>query len=49
MRNANIDIVNSNPGLKAETEGLIMAAQKLSQLTRNYQANIIKNESNPIC
>ena len=44
-----MDIVKTNQwlkraGLKAETEGLIIAAQDLSLPTRNYQANIfLKN------
>ena len=36
-------------GLKAETEGFIMAAQDQSLKTRNYQANIQKNGANPKC
>jgi len=36
-------------GLKAETEGFIMAAQDQSLYTRNYQANIIKNGTDPKC
>ena len=37
-------------GLKAETEGPMMAAQEQSIYTRNYyQARIIKNAVNPKC
>ena len=36
-------------GLKAETEGFIIAAQDQSLFTRNYQANIVKNGANPNC
>ena len=36
-------------GLKAETEGFIMAAQDQSLYTRNYQAKIIKNGTSPKC
>ena len=36
-------------GLKAETEGFILAAQDQSLSTRNYQANILKNGTNPNC
>ncbi|XP_066926768.1 uncharacterized protein [Clytia hemisphaerica] len=36
-------------GLKAETEGFILAAQDQSLFTRNYQANILKNGSDPNC
>ena len=39
----------SSSGLKAETEGFIIAAQDQSLNTRNYQANIIKSSSNPKC
>ena len=39
----------SSSGLKAETEGFIMAAQDQSLNTRNYQAHIIKNGTNPKC
>ena len=35
--------------LKAETEGLIFAAQDQSLFTRNYQANIIQNGTDPKC
>ena len=36
-------------GLKAETEGFIVAAQDQSLFTRNYQANILKNGADPKC
>lgn len=36
-------------GLRAETEGFIMAAQDQSLPTRNYEANIIKNGTKPNC
>ncbi|XP_066912726.1 uncharacterized protein [Clytia hemisphaerica] len=36
-------------GLKAETEGFILAAQDQSLFTRNYQANILENGSDPNC
>ena len=36
-------------GLKAETEGFIIAAQDQSLPTRNYKANIIKDGSDPMC
>ena len=36
-------------GLKAETEGFILAAQDQCLLTRNYQANILKNGADPKC
>ena len=36
-------------GLKAETEGFILAAQDQSLYTRNYQAHIIKNGADPKC
>ena len=36
-------------GLKAETEGFIMAAQDQSLFTRNYQANIIHDGTDPKC
>jgi hypothetical protein len=36
-------------GLKAETEGFIVAAQDQSLSTRNYQANIIGNGTDPKC
>ena len=39
----------SNAGLKAETEGFIMASQDQSLFTRNYQAKIIKNSVDPKC
>ena len=36
-------------GLKAESEGFILAAQDQSLLTRNYQANVMKNGADPKC
>ena len=36
-------------GLKAETEGFILAAQDQSLFTRNYQANILHNGADPKC
>ena len=36
-------------GLKAETEGFIIAAQDQSLPTRNYKANIVKDGSDPSC
>ena len=36
-------------GLKAETEGFILAAHDQSLFTRNYQANILKNEASDKC
>ena len=36
-------------GLKAETEGFILAAQDQSLNTRNYQANILNNGTDPKC
>ena len=39
----------SSSELKAETEGFIFAAQDQSLFTRNYQANIIRNETDPKC
>ena len=36
-------------GLKAETEGFILAAQDQCLFTRNYQANILKNGADPKC
>ena len=47
IRNVDIDIVKTNRWvkcitLKAETEGLIMAARDQSQPNRNYPANFIK-------
>ena len=47
-----MDIVKTNrllksTGLKAKREGLIIAAQDQSQLTRNYLANMIKKRIKP--
>ena len=36
-------------GLKSETEGLIIAAQDQSLMTKQYQSEIIKNGANPKC
>ena len=36
-------------GLKAETEGFIVAAQDQALYTRSYQAKIILNGTNPLC
>ena len=36
-------------GLKAETEGFIVAAQDQSLFTRNFQANILHNGADPRC
>jgi len=36
-------------GLKAETEGFIMAAQDQSLFTRNFQANVLHNGADPKC
>ena len=36
-------------GLKGETEGFILAAQDQSLFTRNYQANILHNGTDPKC
>ena len=38
-----------SPGLKAETEGLIVATQDQSLFTRNFQANIPHNREDPKC
>ena len=38
-----------NLGLKAETEGFILAAQDQSLFTRNYQANILRNVASDKC
>ena len=52
IRNGNVVKNNwwlKNAGLKAEIEGLIIAAQDQYIPTRNYWAKMIKNESNQIC
>ena len=36
-------------GLKAETEGFIVAAQDQSLFTRNFQANVLHNGADPRC
>ena len=36
-------------GLKAETEGFIMAAQDQSLFSRKYQSKIVKNGADPKC
>ena len=36
-------------GLKAETEGFILAAQDQSLITRNNQAKVMKNGADPRC
>ena len=36
-------------GLKAETEGFIIAAQDQSLFTRNFQANVLHNKADPRC
>ena len=53
-KDADIDQLNTHQwlrcaGLKAETEGFIMGAQDQSLFTRNYQANIIRDGTDPIC
>ena len=53
-KDADIDQANTHQwlkcaGLKAETECIIMAAQYQSLYTRNYEANIIKNGTDPNC
>ena len=39
----------TSSGLKAETEGFIFAAQDQSLVTKNFQANIIRNGTDPKC
>ena len=39
----------TNSGLKSETEGLIIAAQDQSLMTKQYQNEIMKNGMNPKC
>ena len=36
-------------GLKSETEGFLLAEQDQSLFTRNYQANIVKNDMDAKC
>ena len=38
-----------SPGLKGETEGLLIAAQDQSLATRSYHSMIIKDGTNPKC
>ena len=38
-----------NAALKADTEGFIVAAQDQSLFTRNFQANILHNGTDPRC
>ena len=54
MKDADVDLHRTNQwlmssGLKAETEGLIIAAQDQSLATRLYHSNIIKDGTNPLC
>ena len=54
MKDADVDLQRTNQrltstGLKAETEGLIIAAQDQSLATRLYHSNIIKDGTNPLC
>ena len=54
MKDADVDLHRTNQwltsgGLKAETEGLITAAQDQSLATRLYHSNIIKDGTNPLC
>ena len=37
------------PGLKSETEGLIIAAQDQSLATKSYHHRIIKDDADPKC
>ena len=39
----------TSSGLKAETEGFIFAVQDQSLVTKNFQANIIRNGTDPKC
>ena len=39
----------ASPGLKSETEGFIIAVQDQSLPTRNFQANISENSTDPKC
>ena len=53
-QNADVDLTATHQwlrsaGLKAETEGFIMAAQDQTLFTRNYQANVIGNGADPNC
>ena len=53
-KDADLDEANTHQwlrcaGLKAETEGIIMAAQDQGLHTRNYQANIVKNGTDSKC
>ena len=54
LHEADVDQLNTNQwlrsdGLKAETEGLIIAAQDQTLPTRWYQHNIIKAGTDPLC
>ena len=56
MRSQKADVDQGNThqwlcsaGLKAETEGFVIAAQDQRLFTRNYQAKIIKNGADPKC
>ena len=44
-----IKMILRSSGLKAATEGFIMAAQDQSLWTRNFQANVIRNGTSPNC
>ena len=51
---ADVDLHDIHPwlrraGLKVETEAFIVAAQDQSLFTRNFQANILRNETDPRC
>ena len=54
LREADVDGYKTNQwlrstGLKAETEGLIIAAQDQSLPTKSYFARIVKDGSSPLC